>query len=109
MLVLILFIKWGVYLDTDVELFKSLDDLLKYDAIFVFESGRNIACGLGFGAEKGHLSVKECLKYYENRHFIVDGEMDQTPSPRINTKSLYSAYPRLHRNGQDQVLENTSA
>lgn len=97
----------GVYLDTDVELFKSLDDWLKYDAFFAFESGRNIGCGLGFGAEKGHQSVKECLKYYEERHFLIDGKMDQTPSPRINTKSLCAVYPQLRRNGQNQVLENT--
>lgn len=43
----------GIYLDTDVELLKSLDPLLKYKSFFGMEEGKFIATGLGFGAEKG--------------------------------------------------------
>ena len=40
----------GIYLDTDVELIKSLDSLLEYNAFFGFEDGKYVATGLGFGA-----------------------------------------------------------
>ena len=95
----------GFYLDTDVELLDSLDSLLEYDAIFAFETARNIACGLGFGSVKNHKSVNQCLETYKNKHFVIDGKMDQTPSPRINTNSLIQCYPTFQRTGQTQIID----
>ena len=40
----------GIYMDTDVELKKNLDNLLPYNAYFGFENYWVIATGLGFGA-----------------------------------------------------------
>ena len=42
----------GLYFDTDVEIVKSFDDLLKYDAFYGFENNENINTGEGFGAIK---------------------------------------------------------
>ena len=42
----------GIYLDTDVELIKSLDRLLKNKSFFGTETTGVVATGLGFGAEK---------------------------------------------------------
>ena len=97
----------GIYLDTDVEVFESLDRFLEYDAFFAFETARSIASGLGFAAEKNHKSVKACLDCYENRHFLINGKMDLSPCPRINTEGLISCYTNLQRNGQTQVINNT--
>lgn len=72
----------GIYLDTDVEVVKSLDDLL-YDEMFCgFESSLQIAFGLGFGAKKGNKIIKEIMDFYNEKEFILkNGELDQTPSP----------------------------
>lgn len=96
----------GVYLDTDVELLDTIDGLCDNTAFYAFESGRNIASGLGFGAEKEHETVKACLNYYTNKHFITDGKMDLTPCPRANTESLCLLYPEFRRDGSTQVINN---
>ena len=46
----------GIYLDTDVELIKNLDDLLKNPSFFGFESEKSVALGLAFGGEAGAVS-----------------------------------------------------
>lgn len=55
----------GIYLDTDVELLKNIDELRKFHAFFGFESENYINTGLGFGAEKGNELIKELLKSYD--------------------------------------------
>ena len=47
----ILYEQGGIYMDTDVELLRSLDDLLVYPAFFGFQHNNEVATGLGFGAE----------------------------------------------------------
>ena len=44
----------GIYLDTDVELVKSLDILLQEKCYFGEETTGYVATGLGFGAENGN-------------------------------------------------------
>lgn len=56
----------GVYLDTDVELIKSLDDLIKNGAYMGFQDNREIATGLGFAAPKYHKFIGENMRYYED-------------------------------------------
>ena len=43
----------GIYMVTDVEVLKPLDDLLKYEAVSGFESEEDIPTGL-MGSIKGH-------------------------------------------------------
>lgn len=59
----------GIYLDTDVMLNNSLDDLLGYDAFFAQDDIRWIPLGLGFGAEKGNELIKQLLDARLNRPF----------------------------------------
>lgn len=69
----------GVYLDTDVMLYHSLDTYLN-NSFFIgkensihFE-GRMASQYLSshcFGAEKGHPFIKDCLTYYMERHFEI--------------------------------------
>ena len=47
----IIFNHGGIYLDTDVELIKNLDDLLYQFAFSGVDGSRNISLGLGFGAQ----------------------------------------------------------
>ena len=80
----------GIYLDTDVELVKNIDDLLKYDSFFCYESEEYINTGLGFGALKNNELVKRMLDEYNNIHFVNDGQFDKTTCPLRNTNSLKS-------------------
>lgn len=65
----------GIYLDTDVELHESLNELLIERAFFVFESDVYINTGVGFGCEKEHKSVETMLHYYDKRNFIKTGRL----------------------------------
>lgn len=62
----------GFYLDTDVELIKSLDALRGNDMYCGFESAHKVALGLGFGAIKEHRIVKKMLDQYDN--LVFDNE-----------------------------------
>lgn len=79
----------GIYLDTDVEVIKSFDELVaKNKAFFGIEStpDHEINTGLGFGAEKGSDVVKELLKQYCDIPFdLGSGEYDMTPCPKRNS------------------------
>lgn len=77
----------GIYLDTDVELRKSLDPLLVHQAYFGFEDGSHINTGIGFGAEKGHCILKEMMNDYQDVSFQnEDGSFDLMPCPVRNTE-----------------------
>lgn len=97
----------GVYLDTDVELIKSLDCLTeKYDGFFGFEQGKNlIATGLGFGAKKSNKFVKAMLDSYENITFFdSSGKADETPCPERNTAALVKMGVDTQK--RNQVIDN---
>ena len=79
----------GIYLDTDVELIKPVDDLVKLGGFMGFDEKGIVATGLGFGAEKGNKIVSEILKDYDDIPFILpDGSFDLTPCPDRNTEAL---------------------
>lgn len=78
----------GVYLDTDVELIKSLGAILERGGYFSFERKDTIATGLGFAAEAKDSIVKALLMEYENIHFIINDGYDNTPCPVRNTAAL---------------------
>lgn len=77
----------GIYLDTDVELIKSLDDLRKYEAYVGYGSQKTINTGLGFGAVAGHPMIGRMLHEYDEVHFVnVDGTLNDQPCTIYNTK-----------------------
>ena len=84
----------GIYLDTDVELIRPLDDLLDFEAFFGFENNldkkeKEVATGLGFGAQKGNVVVKAMLEDYEGISLLQeDGSFDKMPCPERNTQAL---------------------
>lgn len=78
----------GIYLDTDVELIKNLDNFLENPAFLAYQDSKYIATGLGFGAEKGNKIIKCMLDDYKNCHFCINGEMDLTPCPVRNTNVI---------------------
>ena len=95
----------GIYMDTDVELKKSLNSLLCHKAYFGFEDGILINTGLGFGAVSGHPIAKEILDDYEGISFLLDdGSFDKETCPSRNTKILLRH--GLRQDDSRQILED---
>ncbi|MDR0300034.1 MAG: glycosyl transferase [Streptococcaceae bacterium] len=85
----IIYNEGGFYLDTDVELLKSLDELRENEAYMGFEGAEKVEAvtgGLGFGAVKGNETIKALRDCYENLSFYKsDGSLNLTPSPKYQT------------------------
>lgn len=85
----ILYNHGGIYLDTDVEIIKPLDDLLESSGFMGFEDKKQVASGLGMGAEKNSDIIKALLDDYRDKRFIgTEGKYDLTPCPVLNTAVL---------------------
>lgn len=82
----------GIYLDTDVEIIQSFDDLLNNKGFAGFEEDRYVALGLGFGAEKNNPLIKKMRDQYDGLSFInEDGTLNTIPSPVLSTQILEEA------------------
>lgn len=80
----------GIYLDIDVELIRSLDELLDNKCFLGLETTGKINTGLGFGAEAKNPIIMKLLNEYHNKHFKLGNDVfDMTPCPIRNTKPLY--------------------
>lgn len=94
----------GIYLDTDVEMLKSFSPLLQEKAFIGLEHGTMASTGLGFGAEKGNLLIKELMEYYDDKSFVnQDGSLNTLACPRIITDILIEK--GLKQNNTMQVIE----
>lgn len=70
----------GIYLDTDVELCKGLDDLLCDDSFFSVDYEGCVNAGSGFGSIQYNPIIGEMAEVYENEHFIDGfGNMNLRP------------------------------
>ena len=68
----------GIYLDTDVEIVKTLDDLLYQDGFASFDSSLLVNLGAGFGAKAGGYIIKELRDYYNDKQFYYsDGKYNK--------------------------------
>lgn len=68
----------GIYMDTDVEVIKNLDEFLNNKAFSGFENNNFIPTGI-MASEPKNKWIKKLLKDYENIHFIKpDGSFDIT-------------------------------
>lgn len=95
----------GIYLDTDVELIKPLDDLLQFKLFCGFEDLKMVNFGLGFGGTAENVILQEMMELYEEIDFIKpDKTMNLIPSPAYQTKIL--AKHGLIRNGNSQYHED---
>ena len=55
----------GVYLDTDMLMYKNIDHLLGYEFFSGYEDDKNIACGIN-GSIIGSIIVSELYAWYQN-------------------------------------------
>ena len=92
----------GIYVDTDVELLRPLDEFLSCEVFSGFESKRNIPTAV-MGAVSSHGTVKLLLDYYNDKHFICeDGSYDMTTNVKIITDII--APLGLRKNGKLQTV-----
>lgn len=93
----------GIYMDTDVEVVRPLDPLLKHKAFMGFEDGTSVSIGT-FGADKKNSIIGDCLSAYNTRHFRkVDGSFDMMTNLRLVTDILVRQHG-LKLNGKRQCL-----
>lgn len=83
----------GIYMDTDVEVIKSLDPLLYQEAFCGVEKWQVVNFGGGSGAVKGHWMIGEFLKAREAVSFL-----DQNGRPNPITCGFYDTRTAL-KNG----------
>lgn len=64
----------GIYMDTDVELIKSLQSFMMYDCFLGFQHEKYVSNGLVTGAVKFHPFIAGNLKVYENMNFSDESD-----------------------------------
>lgn len=97
----------GIYMDTDVEVLKPLDDFLKWQMFCGFENSTTVNLGIMYGAVRGSVILKDILNEYENRNFVLeDGRYDLTACPVLHT-SIMKKYG-FHMNGEPQIIGETA-
>lgn len=86
----------GIYLDTDVEMIRSFDDLFEQNGYMGFESATDakqtefsVNGGQGFAAPPKNELIRQMRDIYDGLHFInEDGSHNLQPSPYFNTLVL---------------------
>lgn len=95
----------GIYLDTDVELLKSLDPLLSMKAVLGFENTQYVNTGLIIMAEAHNTIIKSMYEIYNSQSFYnQDGSLNLVPSPEYNTKVLVQL--GLQQNNTQQIISD---
>lgn len=95
----------GIYMDTDVEVVRSLDKLLQDKAFIGYEGTHYIATNI-IGCEANHPFFKQFLDSYKDRTFYKkDGSMDLTTNVVEITKKLKNEY-HLAIDGKEQQFED---
>lgn len=95
----------GIYLDTDVKVLRSFDELLQFDLFCGFEDKNYVAFGLGFGSVPNNNILKNLLGMYDNEIFVKeDGTLNLIPSPKYQTEGMKKF--GFTMNGKTQVIKN---
>ena len=100
----VLYENGGIYFDTDVELIKNIDPLLKNVAFVGLESAGEVNTGLGIGCEAGTDIVKQLRDVYDECHFIVNGK--QNTKTCVDYVSEYLKNKGLNDKDEEQVIDH---
>lgn len=93
----------GIYMDTDVELVRTLDDMLYQQAFCSVEKWQVINFGGCSGAIKGSVAIKEILKERETVHFInKNGTSNETTCGYYDTLAMMRNGYQI--NGKNQKI-----
>lgn len=98
----------GIYLDTDVEVVKSFDDLLHLP-YFVGTEGDEYIEAAVIGSQKNNKWIGEALAYFEDRSFIKpDGSYDMITLPRV-LRSVTATKYKTHEITPDEDIQKVLA
>lgn len=78
----------GIYFDTDVELLKCPDELLRYEAFYGFETSEKINTGQGFGSVAHHPTIEAMKDQYTALKPDGEGAFPIIVCPALNTAAL---------------------
>ncbi len=94
----------GIYMDTDMEVLKPLEEFRQYGSFLGLELGEKndkdiIVNNAIFGAEKGHPFIERCMDFYLQHFDGRDSALDS--SPYLVTRLLKEA--GMHKYGRQNV------
>lgn len=93
----------GIYLDSDVELVRNLDELLYQPAFCSVERWGTVNMGGGSGAQPGNPVIKAMLDYRKDEPFVLeDGSLNLMSCGYYETPPLIEK--GLQINGQTQLI-----
>ncbi len=85
----VLYTYGGIYLDTDVEILRPIDDLLYNEAFIGIDDGGQLNSGSGLGAVKNHPAIKDMLDIYKDKSFVnSDGQFNLSYNTFYETKYM---------------------
>ena len=97
----------GIYLDTDVEVLKTFNDLLHLPYFIGKENTKYGIESAILGVEKGCVWIKKCLDYYDHRNFIKEsGVYDIEPLPSIMNKVIRANFNLISIPSIDKIDNN---
>ena len=94
----------GIYLDTDVEVYKSLDKFLEEESFWGFEEKNYIATST-IGARSGNRLIKQFLDFYEGKSY---NEMIKSLETSTNVQIVTKIFKEIgfKMNGEKQTIDN---
>lgn len=96
-----LYTEGGIYMDTDVEVLKPLDQFLVHPAFSGYESNSDISTGI-MASEKGGKWVKDQLSHYDIARFLhPDGSFNLTTNVEVITQYMIPLGLRRDNTYQD--------
>lgn len=93
----------GIYLDTDIKMYKTLNPFLSNDAFMGFERDEVLSMGV-MGFHKNNPIIKELLKYY-NQPFNLEIVSQLESNANVTTSYLATHYG-LTRDNKEQIVGN---
>lgn len=100
----VLFHYGGIYMDTDVEVYKPLDRFLSDGAFSCFENNHDIPTAL-MASKKHNKWIEYLLHYYDDKEFLKDdGSFDITTNVEIITSMSVSV--GFVPNGKQQIFSD---
>lgn len=103
----IIYSQGGIYLDTDVQLIKNLDDLLYQNGFAGFEDEDYVNFGCGFGAVERLPILKEMLEHYDKEKFIKEsGELNLITIP-IHNNMVFTKHGLVNNGEYQRIADMT--
>ena len=105
-----LYTEGGIYLDSDVEVLKSFNDLLHLPYFICKENSPQGLEAAVIGAEANNPWIGECLKYYKGKTFLDrNGKENKIVLPRIIMNSIEKRFIMVFVNSIKEIENSEKA